>query len=149
LRTALAEGLVDAVATDHAPHAPELKDLPFDEAPAGMLGLEQAASLTYEALGGEAASPTTFFSLLSRGPARIAQLRASDLRPRHSAHGGAMLAGEDANVVVFDPRERWHVRRDDLQSRAVNTPYDERSMTGRVRTLVVKGQLVVHDGALA
>lgn len=149
LRAALAEGLIDAVATDHAPHAPELKDLPFDEAPPGMLGLEHAASLTYEALGGETANPTTFFSLLSRGPARVAQLRASDTRPRHSAHGGAMLAGEDANVVVFDPRERWSVRRDDLQSRAVNTPYDGRSMIGRVRTLVVKGELVVRDGALA
>lgn len=149
LRTALAEGLIDAVATDHAPHAPELKDLPFDEAPPGVLGLEHAASLTYEALGGEAANPTMFFSLLSRGPARVAQLRASDLRPRHSAHGGAMTGGEDANVVVFDPRERWSVRRDDLQSRAVNTPYDGRSMLGRVRTLIVKGELVVHDGVLA
>jgi dihydroorotase len=148
LRSALTEGLIDAVATDHAPHAPELKDLPFDEAPAGMLGLEHAASLTYEALGGDDANPLTFFSLLSRGPARVAQLRAQDFRPRHAAHGGAVVAGEDANVVVFDPRTRWTVRKEELQSRAINTPYDGRAMEGKVRTLVVKGELIVHEGTL-
>jgi dihydroorotase len=141
LRAALVAGEIDAVATDHAPHAPELKDLPFDEAPPGMLGLEHAAALTYEALG-------AFFSLLSRGPARIAQLRASDLRLRHGAHGGAMREGDDANVVVFDPVQRWTVRRDALQSRATNTPYDGRAMLGKVRVLIAKGELVVNDGAL-
>ena len=149
LRAALIDGQIDAVATDHAPHAPELKDLPFDEAPPGMLGLEHAAALTYEALGADAANPSTFFSLLSRGPARVAQLRAGDARPRHSAHGGAMVAGEDANVVLFDPKKRWTVRRDDLQSRATNTPYDGRQLIGQVRTLIAKGELVVHDGVLA
>ncbi|MCU1363753.1 MAG: pyrC [Acidimicrobiaceae bacterium] len=148
LRVALARGDVDAVATDHAPHAPELKDLPFDEAPAGMLGLEHAASLTYEALGVGEADPITFFSLLSRGPARIAQLRAQDERVRHGAHGAAMLEGEDANLVVFDPAQRWTVSRDSLQSRAVNTPYNHRAMTGRVRTLIAKGSLVVDEGRL-
>jgi dihydroorotase len=149
LRAALLNGDVDAVATDHAPHAPELKDLPFDEAPPGMLGLEHAASLTYEALGADDADPLVFFSLLSRGPARVARLRVSDERVAHSAHGGSMTVGEDANVVVFDPAQRWTVSRDSLQSRAVNTPYDGRSMTGRVRTLVAKGSLVVDEGALA
>ena len=149
LRAALVRGAIDAVATDHAPHAPELKELPFDEAPPGMLGLEHAASLTYEALGEDTADPTTFFELLSRGPARIAQLRASDVRPRHGAHGVAMRAGDDANVVVFDPRRRWTARRDALESRAQNTPYDGRALIGRVRALVAKGELAVIDEALA
>ncbi len=148
LRAALVAGQIDAVATDHAPHAPEMKDLPFDEAPPGMLGLEHAAALTYEALGADAADPLIFFSLLSRAPARVAQLRASDHRPRHGAHGGAMHAGEDANVVVFDPAQRWTARRDALQSRATNTPYDGRAMFGKVRALIAKGELVVDDGAL-
>ena len=124
LARALASGAIDAVATDHAPHAPELKDLPFDEAPAGMLNLEHAASLTFEALGEDPRAQTFFFQLLSRGPARIAQLRREDAHPRHSAHGGTMSAGEDANVVVFDPGARWRVSRDHLASRASNTPYD-------------------------
>jgi len=148
LRVALRAGAIDAVATDHAPHAPELKDLPFDEAPPGMLGLEHAAALTVEALGGDDADPVQFFSVLSRGPARVAQLRSSDDRPRHFAHGGAMRVGEDANVVVFDPRERWRASRETLQSRATNTPYDGRALQGRVRALVAKGALVVREGEL-
>jgi dihydroorotase len=148
LRVAMVNGNIDAVATDHAPHAPELKDLPFDEAPAGMLGLEHAASLTYEALGAESANPTVFFALLSRGPARIAQLRSIDVRPRHSAHGGAVVAGEDANIVVFDPRAKWRVDRELLQSRATNTPYEGMKMSGRVRTLIAKGSLVVSESVL-
>jgi dihydroorotase len=147
LRDALRRGLVDAVATDHAPHAPELKDLPFDEAPAGMLGLEHAASLTFKALG-DAADPATFFRVLSRGPARIAQLRRGDDRLRHSAHGGSMSVGEDANVTVFDPLCHWRVDRHDLASRSMNTPYDGRAMTGRVRATIAKGRLVVDQGRL-
>jgi dihydroorotase len=147
LRHALRGGTVDAVATDHAPHAPESKDLAFDEAPAGMLGLEHCASLTYEALG-PSADPGEFFRVLSRGPARIAQLRQADIRVRHSAHGGSMRAGDDANVTVFDPQHRWRVDRTTLASRSFNTPYDGRSMMGRVRATIAKGRLVVDEGRL-
>jgi dihydroorotase len=147
LRDALRRGVVDAVATDHAPHAPELKDLVFDEAPAGMLGLEHAAALTFEALGPEG-DPRTFFQVLSRGPARIAQLRGNDIRVRHSAHGAAMVSGEDANVTVFDPRSHWSVDRNALESRSMNTPYDGRAMSGRVRATIAKGRLVVDQGRL-
>jgi dihydroorotase len=148
LRAALRGGSVDAVATDHAPHAPQLKDLAFDEAPAGMLGLEEAAALTYEALGGEGCDPVRFFALLSRAPARIAQLRSSDIRVGLSAHGGDVRAGEDANLVVFDPRERWVVERERRQSRSTNTPYDGRAMSGRVRATIARGRLVVSDAEL-
>ncbi|HTT59133.1 MAG TPA: dihydroorotase [Acidimicrobiales bacterium] len=147
LRDALAVGDIDAVASDHAPHASELKDLPFDEAPPGMLNLEHAGSLAYEALG-EDPNAHTFFSVMSRVPARIAQLRREDKHPDHSAHGGGMTVGEDANVVVFDPAARWRVDRFALASRAMNTPYDQREMRGRVRALVVRGSLVVTDGSL-
>jgi len=148
LRAALRRGEIDAVATDHAPHAPELKDMAFDEAPAGMLGLEHAASITFDALGGEEADPVRFFQVLSRGPARIAQLRQADLRLRHSAHGGDVAVGEDANLVIFDPRATYVVDRDQLQSRATNTPYHGRTLQGRVTSLIAKGRLVVHEGAL-
>ena len=144
---ALRRGVVDAVATDHAPHAPELKDLAFDEAPAGMLGLEHAASLTAEALG-PSPDPQTFYQVLSRGPARIAQLRREDDRVRHSAHGGAMVVGEDANVTVFDPAGLWSVDRHALASRSMNTPYDGRALVGRVRATIAQGRLVVEEGRL-
>jgi dihydroorotase len=148
LREALVTGAVDAVATDHAPHAPELKDLPFDEAPPGMLGLEHAASLTYEAMGAARCDPTQFFNLLSRGPARIAQLRPVDLRVCHGGHGGALAVGDDANLVIFDPDQRWSASRDSMLSRSANTPYDGRDMLGRVRTTFAKGSLVVNQGSL-
>lgn len=148
LRTALVAGDVDAVATDHAPHAPEQKDLPFDEAAAGMLGLEHAASLVFEALGATNASAQRFFEVLSRGPARIAQLRHDDVRIRHTGHGGAVAAGEDANLVVFDPGVTWVVDRHQLASRATNTPYEGRTLRGRVRATIAKGRLVVDDGVL-
>ncbi len=147
LREALRRGEIDAVATDHAPHLPESKDLVFDEAPAGMLGLEHAASLTLEALG-EDADPRRFFSLLSRRPAAIAQLRAGDAPVRHTAHGGAMTPGEDANVVVFDPALRWVGDRDSLQSRARNTPYHGRELRGRARATIVAGRLVAREGSV-
>jgi dihydroorotase len=148
LRRALIGGDVDAVATDHAPHAPELKDLAFDEAPPGMLGLEHAASLTFEALGAAQGDPHRFFDVMSRGPARVAQLRSGDVRLRHSAHGGDVAVGEDANLTVFDPRGRWTASRETLRSRARNTPYDGRELMGRVSTMIVRGQLVVHEGTL-
>jgi dihydroorotase len=147
LREAVASGLVDAVATDHAPHAPELKDLPFDEAPPGMLGLEYAAALTCEALGDQL-DPLRFFSLLSREPARIAQLRNSDARVRHSGQGGTLEVGDDANLVVFDPTFSWTARHEDLHSRASNSPYDDRTMTGKVRATIARGRVLVQDGDL-
>jgi dihydroorotase len=148
---ALAQGLrkrdIDAVATDHAPHAPETKDRPFDEATPGMLGLETAFGLTLEALGGDDADPVLLFDLLSRKPARIAKLTASDER-RHglSAHGGDLSVGSDANLVVVDPGASWVVDRNQLASLARNTPYDGRTIRGRVRHTVVAGSLVLNDG---
>ena len=78
----------------------------------------------------------------------MAQLRASDVRLRHSAHGADMVAGEDANITVFDPRVEWTARAEDLQSRAHNTPYDGRQLRGRVTTTIARGQLIVHEGKL-
>ncbi len=148
---ALAQGLrmreIDAVATDHAPHAPETKDRPFDEATPGMLGLETAFGLTLEALGGDDADPVLLFELLSRNPARIAKLTAGDER-RHglSAHGGDLSVGSDANLVVVDPSTSWVVDRNQLASLARNTPYDGRTIRGRIRHTVVAGSLVLNDG---
>ncbi len=145
VRDALRRGVVDAVATDHAPHAPETKDRSFDEAPSGVLGLEHAAALVNEVLGDD---PVRFFAALSRQPARIAQLRGGDARAGLSAHGGSIVPGEDANLVVFDPATTWVASREILQSRARNTPYHGRQLRGRVRATVVRGEVVVHEGEL-
>ena len=147
LRDALRDGSVDAVATDHAPHAPELKDLAFDEAPAGMLGLEHAASLTVDAVGD--GNSGRFFEVMSRGPARIAQLRHSDARVRHSGQGGDLVVGEDANLVVFDPSAKYVVDRDKLHSRSTNTPYHGRKLRGKARVTIAKGRAFNEQGEIA
>jgi len=146
LRAALSSNAIDAVATDHAPHAEQLKDLPFDEAPPGMLGLEHAASLTHEALGVD--QPVHLFRLLSRGPAAVAQMRRRDEPRLSGAHGGAVEPGEDANLVVFDPTTSWRVDPQALASRSTNTPYAGRQMIGRVRATIVAGRLVASEGSL-
>jgi dihydroorotase len=144
---ALRRGLVDAVATDHAPHPAQAKDLPFDEAAPGMLGLEQAMGLTFEALGATTDVAPTLFEVMSRRPAKIAGLTAKDRRPGgQGAHGGAVAAGEDANLVVFDPAARPVVAAATLASRARNTPYEGRTIQGAIRHTVCGGVLVVEDG---
>jgi dihydroorotase len=133
LRAALEDGTIDAIATDHAPHAPEAKDLPFDEAPPGMLGLETALSVALSVLGIERA-----LACLSWQPATIA-----GLAPRH---GGPVAQGAAANLCVIDPAATWTVDPARLASRSRNTPYAGWTFTGRNRHTIVAGDAVVVDG---
>ena len=147
LVAALCEGSVDAVATDHAPHPPQAKDRPFDEASPGMLGLEQAMGLTYEALGADVSVAVELFRVLSRTPAEIAHLTAEhDRVGGQSAHGGDIAQGEDANLVIFDPQGRIVVDGAKLASRASNTPYQGRTIIGTIRHTICAGDLVVEGG---
>jgi dihydroorotase len=133
LRAALMDGTVDAIATDHAPHLPELKDVPFDEAPPGMLGLETALAVAVAVVGLERA-----FAAMSWLPARIA-----GMAPRH---GGPVAVGAAANLCVLDPAARWTVDPAALASRSRNTPFGGWELTGRVRHTVLGGEAVVVDG---
>jgi dihydroorotase len=142
---ALRAGAIDAVATDHAPHPPQAKDRPFDQAAPGMLGLEHAVALTWEALGDDA-DPTDLFEVLSRRPARIARLTSDDARlGGQSAHGSELVAGDDANLCVFDPGARPVVDPTALASRSTNTPYAGRTLQGGVRHTIVRGEAVVRE----
>ena len=134
VRAGLADGTVDAVATDHAPHLQEAREQAFDEAPPGMLGLETALPLTLRELR---LPPREALALLSWKPARIAGL---------ADHGKPILPGRPANLCVIDPRAQWVVRPDFLASRSRNTPFTGRTMTGRVRHTVLHGEPVVVDG---
>jgi len=142
------DGTIDAVATDHAPHTPETKDLPFDEAPPGMLGLETAFSLTYERLVLGAKMPIEqLFNVMSINPARIAGLDASGARPYgHTPHGQPVAVGNVANLVVVDLDATWTVEGSSLASLAANTPYEGRTMHGAIRHTVLRGELVVLEG---
>jgi dihydroorotase len=141
----LCDGTIDAVATDHAPHAPESKDVPFDLAPPGMLGLQTALPIAWQVLS-PTLGPQRIFALMSAAPAAIARLRGTDPRPAgHSAHGGPLEAGAAANICIFDPSATTVVDLSRLASRSRNTPYVGRSFTGAVRHTILRGEPVVID----
>lgn len=135
VKRGLADGTIDAIATDHAPHPPEAKEQPLDQAPPGMLGLQTALSL---ALGELELDLPAVIRLLSTTPARIARI--------DDRHGGPVEVGRPANVTVFDPSATWTVVPAQLASKSRNTPYAGRSMTGVVRHTIFRGDPVVVDG---
>ncbi len=135
VRAGLSDGTVDAIATDHAPHAQEDKERPFDHAPPGMLGLETALAIALTDLD---LPIERVLALMSWQPARIARLE--------TAHGGPVLAGRPANLCVIDPAAVWVVEPERMASRSRNTPYAGRKLTGRVRHTVLGGEPVVVDG---
>jgi len=137
LRLALAEGAIDVVATDHAPHAVEEKEAEFDLSPPGTIGLETAlaAVLTHLVEPGTM-SVTRAIEAMSTMPARI--VGASD-------HGGPLEPGRPANVVVFDPTAAWVVE-PSFGSKSRNSAFLGRSLTGRVVHTIHRGELVVAEG---
>jgi dihydroorotase len=138
IKAGLADGTIDAIATDHAPHPTEAKERPFEDAPPGMLGLETALALTLtELVAPGVLSLTDALARLSWGPVAIAGL---------TEHGGPIEAGAPANLCVIDPEREWRVDATRLASRARNTPYEGRRLTGKVRHTICRGEAVVVDG---
>ncbi len=146
LRAALADGTIDAVATDHAPHPVEQKDQEWDHAPCGMLGLETAFALVLTELVERESEPGAgpgHLSLLdaiarfTTGPAGVRDL---------AGHGRGLAAGTDANLVVVDPDAVWTVHGEGLRSRARNTPFEGRTLTGRPVHTLLRGRFTLRDG---
>ena len=135
LKAGVLDGTIDAVATDHAPHAGHTKEQPLDQAPPGMLGLETALAVINTSLELDARK---IVELMSWNPARIAGLDAR--------HGRAVAAGEPANVCVWNTTDVWEVSRDGLASKSKNTPYHGMNVRGRVRHTLFNGQIVVNEG---
>jgi dihydroorotase len=139
IKAGLADGTIDAIATDHAPHSPEAKERPFDQAPPGMLGLETALALTLtELVEPGVLSLAQALGALSWRPAAIAGVA--------DRHGGPIEIGRAANLCVIDPALAWEVDATRLASRARNTPYAGRKLTGKVRHTILRGEAVVIDG---
>jgi dihydroorotase len=137
LRAGLADGTIDAIATDHAPHAVEEKDMEFDLAPPGTIGLETAlaAALTFLVEPG-IVSLGRVIDALSATPARILGA---------TAHGGPIEPGRPAHLVVFDPSEDWIVE-PPFVSKARNSAFTGQRLRGRVRFTMLAGALTVADG---
>jgi len=138
VKRALADGTIDAIATDHAPHAQETKERSFEEAPPGMLGLETALALTLtELVAPGVLGLADALALLSWRPAAVLGL---------TEHGGPVAPGRPAHLAVIDPDATWTVDPARLASRSRNTPYTGRTLTGRVRHTILAGEPVVVDG---
>jgi dihydroorotase len=135
VRAGLADGTIDAIATDHAPHAPETKERPLDDAPPGMLGLETALGVSISHLDIAVAEVV---AALTWKPAAIAGVA--------DEHGRPIAPGEPANLTVFDPTEQWQVQPAELASKSRNTPFVGVPLRGRVRHTILRGTPTVIDG---
>jgi dihydroorotase len=132
VRAGLADGTLDAIATDHAPHHYELKERDFDDAPFGVIGLETALGIGLTQLvdGGVLSLPE-LIRRMSTEPARIFHLE-----------GGTLRKGSAADLVIFDPDQRWVVDPERLLSKSRNTPFAGWELRGRVERTIVGGVTV-------
>jgi dihydroorotase len=132
VREGLADGTIDSIATDHAPHHYEAKEREFDDAPFGVVGLETAFGVGYTELvmGGVLDLPT-LIDRMSAGPARAFGLA-----------GGTIAPGSPGDLVLLDLAEEWVVRADAFLSKSRNTPFAGRALTGRATMTVVDGAVV-------
>lgn len=135
IREALADGTIDAIATDHAPHGALDKEVEFDKAANGVIGLETALALTLELVHQGVLSRERAVELLTSGPARAFGLL-----------GGHLGQGAPANVTVVDPSAKWVVNASDFYSKSRNTPFQGRSLIGKVTQTIVLGRVVFEEG---
>jgi dihydroorotase len=137
LRAGLADGLLDAVATDHAPHAPEEKEQEFDLAPPGTIGLETALAVVLtELVGPGLIDLPAAVKRMSTTPAHI--LRLGD-------HGGPIVPGRPANLVLFDPAAEWTVGEAPFASMSRNSAFLGRRLRGRVVFTLLGGEFTVRE----
>jgi dihydroorotase len=140
LRAGLADGTIDIVATDHAPHPVEAKDCEWDAAANGMVGLESALSVVQAAVVDTGMlSWADVVRVMSSTPARIGRLR---------SHGQDLAAGTNANLVLVDPAASRPFGVADLAGKGVNSPYLGRTLPGRVQATFHLGTPTVLDGAV-
>jgi dihydroorotase len=132
---ALLDGVVDAIATDHAPHAVHEKEVEFENAPNGVIGLETALGLSLRWLHKEWKLPLgRVLSLLSAQPAALLGMKGR----------GTLAAGSFADVVVFDPKAEWTYRAREGKSKSRNTPFDGFAMQGKVRWTISEGRIAYN-----
>lgn len=136
LRRGLAEGIIDAVATDHAPHGEQEKNCSMKEAAFGIVGLETSLGLIYtELVKTGILSPMDMVERMSTTPARILGL----------SDRGNLKAGSLADITVFDPAAQGEIRKAEFASKGKNMPFEGRKIEGRVKATLVGGKVVYRD----
>jgi dihydroorotase len=131
LRKALADGTIDAIATDHAPHAGADKEVEFAAARPGMIGLELCLPLLLDLVRSGEVPLLRLIEALTVGPTKVIGLPA----PR-------MEEGGRADAALVDPEARWRVERSTLRSKSVNTPFLGKDVVGAVDATIVAGRIV-------
>lgn len=134
----LADGTLDVIATDHAPHTAEEKAEGMINAPCGIIGLETALGLVWtELVRPGILTPMQALAKLTCAPAAIVGLRK-----------GTLAVGEDADITIFDPAAEWEVQPEQFFSKSRNTPFAGWKLTGKVVTTIVGGRVVYHNGSI-
>lgn len=140
LREALADGTIDIVATDHAPHPTESKECEWQEAAFGMLGLETALSIVQKTMVDSGLMNwSQVADRMSIGPARIGG---------YENHGQPIVVGSVANLVVINPNQKWTVDRDLVLSKSTNTPYHGHLLPGVITHTFFKGAATYTNGTI-
>ena len=131
IKEGLQDGTIDCIVTDHAPHTAEEKEMDYDHAPCGMIGLETAVGLTVTELVEKGVlSWTQMAERMSAAPARIVGLN----------NKGAIREGADADITIIDPEKVWEVRKEDIVSKSKNSPFIGRKLKGAVAVTICGGK---------
>ncbi len=135
IKVGLKDGTIDCIATDHAPHATQEKQLEFAEAPFGVVGLETALPLTLALVEEGLLSLPDAIGKLTRRPAEIFKLEKGTLQP-----------GADADIAIIDPSADWTVNANAFQSKSKNTPFDGWKVRGQIKMTLVAGNIGYEGG---
>jgi len=136
LREGLADGTIDCIVTDHAPHSPEEKDVEFDAAPFGIIGLETSLGLILTELYHKGVlGLKDIISLMSTNPAQILGLK-----------GGSLKVGDPADITIIDLEKEWKVKPSQFKSKSRNTPFGGWILKGKAIATIVGGEIVYREG---
>jgi dihydroorotase len=128
----LVDGTIDCIASDHAPHAEEEKDVEFDHAPPGMIGLETSLALVKTQLIDKGyLNWADAIRKMTYNPARILRLS-----------GGTLEIGSEADITIIDPEKKWTVKKEKFRSKSKNSPYIGRKLVGRIECTILGGKVV-------
>ncbi|MCM0604884.1 MAG: dihydroorotase [Xanthomonadaceae bacterium] len=134
LREALASGLVDMIATDHAPHGVNDKNVDFEKAANGIVGLQTAVPSTLKLVFDGIVSKTRWVESLTTAPAKMIGQKI-----------GTLTIGGDADITLISPNKKWNLRAEDIQSKSANSPFIGKEFQGKIFATIVQGKMVYQN----